>query len=84
MCPIGDSMMQAKISIRDEQYTFVNKFKSLGFKNKSSMFRNALDLLMKEYKHIQLRKSAELYAEIYSNDSELKELTESALNDWPE
>jgi len=77
-------MVQTKICISDEQNLFINKFKSFGFKNKSLMFRNALDLLMKEFKNNQLKKSADLYAEIYSSDPELKELTESALNDWPE
>jgi metal-responsive CopG/Arc/MetJ family transcriptional regulator len=77
-------MIQAKVSISDDQYMFVNKFKSFGFKNKSSMFRKALELLIAEYKKNQLAKSAQLYAEIYSTDSELKELTESAINDWPE
>ncbi len=31
-----------------------------------------------------LRKSAELHSEIYSEDDELKELTETAFNGWPE
>jgi|AntAceMinimDraft_16_1070373.scaffolds.fasta_scaffold103290_1 hypothetical protein len=77
-------MVQAKVSISDEQNMFINQFRSFGFKNKSLMFRNALDLLKKEFKQIQLRKSADLYAEIYSSDKETRGLTESALNDWPE
>jgi len=77
-------MIQTKVSITDEQDMFVNKYKSLGFKNKSSMFRKALDLLMKEFRHNQLKKSADLYAELYSNDEELKKLTDSAISDWPE
>jgi hypothetical protein len=31
-----------------------------------------------------LKKSAELYAEIYSEDNDLKELTETAISGWPE
>jgi len=31
-----------------------------------------------------LRKSAEVYSEIYSEDNDLKELTETAINGWPE
>lgn len=77
-------MVQAKISISDDQFKFINNFKKFGFKNKSSMFRDAIDLLRKEFKNNQLKKSADLYSEIYSNDSELRELTESALGNWPE
>ena len=77
-------MIQTKVSINDKQYLFLNKYKTFGFKNKSSMFREALDLLMREFKHDQLKKSAELYSEIYSEDKELRELTNSAINGWPE
>jgi hypothetical protein len=31
-----------------------------------------------------LKKSAELYSEIYSENDNLKELTETALSGWPE
>ncbi|NKQ36098.1 MAG: hypothetical protein HF973_10850 [Chloroflexi bacterium] len=31
-----------------------------------------------------LEKSADLYAEVYAEDSELRELTEMALAEWPE
>lgn len=77
-------MIQSKVSISDEQNMFVNQYKSLGFKSKSSLFRRALELLISEHKKQQLTKSAKLYAEIYSSDKELHELTESAISDWPE
>ena len=77
-------MIQTKISINDSQNVFLNNYKTLGFKSKSSMFREALDLLMKEFKLNKLKKSAELYSEIYSEDNELRELTNSAISDWPE
>jgi hypothetical protein len=31
-----------------------------------------------------LKKSADLYSEIYSQDDDLKELTETAVTGWPE
>ena len=76
-------MVQTKISISNEQYMFVNNFKSFGFKNKSSMFRKALNLLIAEHKKKQLAKSAQLYAEIYATDNDLQELVESAISNWP-
>jgi len=40
---------------------------------------------MKEELELQsLEQSATLYAEIYEEDNELQELTEAALEDWPE
>jgi hypothetical protein len=36
-----------------------------------------------ELKQKDLRRSADLYAEIYGNDPELQELTTSALAGWP-
>lgn len=77
-------MVQTKISISNEQKMFVKKFKSLGFKSKSSLFRKALDLFIEEYKKKQLARSAQLYAEIYSTDRDLQKLTESTIKDWPE
>ncbi len=33
---------------------------------------------------MDLEESARLYAEIYEEDAELQELTEAAIEDWPE
>ncbi|MDN5354582.1 MAG: hypothetical protein PWQ09_1338 [Candidatus Cloacimonadota bacterium] len=81
---LGGRMIQTKVSITVKQQEFINNYKSYGFKNKSSMFRRALDLLIAEYKKKQLEKSAKLYAEIYSKDNELQVLTNSAVGEWPE
>jgi hypothetical protein len=77
-------MQQAKISIKDEQVEFLENHKLYGYKDKSSMVREALKCLKEEVERKSLRQSADLYAEIYKNDSELKELTESAISGWPE
>jgi Arc/MetJ-type ribon-helix-helix transcriptional regulator len=77
-------MQQAKISIKDEQVEFLENHKLYGYKDKSSMVREALKCLKEEVERKTLRQSADLYAEIYKNDSELKELTESAISGWSE
>ncbi|NQV18197.1 MAG: hypothetical protein HQ534_06620 [Armatimonadetes bacterium] len=77
-------MIQRKISINESQNLFLIDYEKFGFKNMSALLRAALDLLMKEIKLNQLKKSAELYSEIYSEDNELKELTNSAIKGWPE
>lgn len=76
-------MQQAKFSIDEFQIDFLNKHKSLGFKDKSSMLRTALNLLKEQIEKENLKTSAELYSEIYASDDETQELTESALKDWP-
>ena len=77
-------MLQAKFSVEETQVQFLNDFKLYGFKDKSAMLREAIERFKKEVELESLRKSAELYSEIYSEDDELKKLTETALNGWPE
>ena len=77
-------MLQAKFSVEERQAEFLNNYKAYGFKDKSSMLRVALDQFKKEMELESLRKSADLYSEIYSKDDDLKELTETAVTGWPE
>jgi hypothetical protein len=62
----------------------LRNFKAYGLKDKSSMLRAAIDLFEKEMELESPRTSADLYSEIYSEDDDLKELTETAVNGWPE
>lgn len=77
-------MIQSKFSITDEHIEFLSRHKHFGFQNKSQMVRAALDRLQSELLRQWVAESAEVYAEIYSNDDETKEWTEAALSDWPE
>jgi hypothetical protein len=77
-------MDQGKFSFREKQAQFVGRYRSYGFKDKSALVRAALDRLEEELEKEKLRKSASLYAEIYTRDAELKEVTAAALADWPE
>ena len=77
-------MVQAKFSVKESQARFLSQYKEYGFKDKSSMLRAALDQFKKEIDIENLKYSAELYAETYSDDNDLKKLTETAINGWPE
>ena len=77
-------MPQAKFSVKESQARFLNSFKDHGFKDKSAMVRTAIDHFKKELKLKRLKQSADLYSEIYSEDTELKELTEATITWWPE
>lgn len=75
--------MQTKFSCKEDQVAFLNSHKDYGFKDKSSMIREALNLLRKERELEKLRQSADLYTESYDEDFELKELTATAVHGWP-
>ncbi len=76
-------MQQAKISFDENQINFLNMYRELGFKDKSSLVRSAIQEFIKSVEKQKLIKSAKLYAEIYKEDSELRDLTNSATEDWP-
>lgn len=77
-------MLQAKFSVEETQVQFLNRFKSFGFKDKSAMLRAAIEHFKKELELERLKRSADLYAEIYDKDEALKELTGAASEGWPE
>ena len=76
--------MQAKFSIKESQTDFLNNFKTYGFKNKSSMVRTAIEHFKDILELERLKKSAELYSEIYLKDDNLKKITETAIIGWSE
>ncbi|HEY86307.1 MAG TPA: hypothetical protein G4N96_14480 [Chloroflexi bacterium] len=77
-------MQQAKFSLTFSLMEFLSNYKFYGFKDKSSMVRAALLGLKEEFELKTLRQSANLYAEIYEEESDLQELTEAAVAGWPE
>ena len=77
-------MQQAKFSVEEAQVSFLNSFKTYGFKDKSALVRTAIEHFKNKVELENLKKSAELYSEIYSEDNDLKELTKTAISGWPE
>lgn len=77
-------MPQQKFSVHETQAKFLSNYKAYGFRDKSSMVRRAIDQLQSKLELDALRESAELYSEIYSDDNDSKELTQSAITGWPE
>jgi hypothetical protein len=77
-------VQQAKFSLTLSLIEFLNNYKRYGFKDKSSMVRAALLRLKEELELQNLKQSANLYAEIYAEETEPQELTETAIQDWPE
>jgi Arc/MetJ-type ribon-helix-helix transcriptional regulator len=77
-------MLQLKINLEETQVEFLNEHRRYGFPNKSALVREALARLYTEMQQEQLRQSATLYAELYDEDDETRELTTTALSEWPE
>ena len=77
-------MQQLKVRVEEAQAHFLTHYETYGFKDKSAMVRVALNRLRDELDLRSLKQSADLYAEIYADDPELQELTETALSGWPE
>ena len=77
-------MAQAKFTLEQSHIDFLEQFKDRGFKDKSTIVRLALDRLAKELECEELTRSADLYAELYAEDLELQQLTDSARGSWPQ
>lgn len=76
-------MLQAKFSLEESHVRFLAEFRRYGFKDKSDVVRNALDRFRTELAQQRLRESADLYAEVYTNDHETQEWTDAAPAEWP-
>ncbi len=76
-------MVPTKVTLEQSQIDFLAQFKDLGFKDRSSLVRSALNQLQQQIEGEELKRSADLYAEIYEGDEDLQELTALAGADWP-
>ncbi len=76
-------MPQAKFSLPEALIEFVNRHEAWGFPDKSAMVRQALDQMKTRLAQQRLAESARLYAEVYAEENDLRDLTEAALKDWP-
>jgi Arc/MetJ-type ribon-helix-helix transcriptional regulator len=77
-------MPQAKFSLSQSQMKFINDFEAWGFADKSALVREALNVLQARLAQERRVESAQLYAEVYAEEEELRDLTEAALEDWPQ
>ncbi|WP_031387527.1 hypothetical protein [Desulfonatronum thiodismutans] len=77
-------MLQAKFSLDKPQHRFIQKYRDLGFKDKSQMVRVALDRLSNDLEQQRLRESAALYAEVHAQDTQTREWSDDVVAKWPE
>jgi hypothetical protein len=69
---------QAKIILTEPLVEFLADYEAYGFEDQSALVRTALVRFKRELEQQELRESADLYAELYESDPELRELTEAA------
>jgi hypothetical protein len=72
-----------KFSIEESQIQFFAQCMRYGFKDKSDVVRTALDRQSTELAQKRFRESAAMYSEVYEEDDETQEWTDSALLEWP-
>ncbi len=77
-------MIQAKFSLDAAQVAFLEQHQIYGFKDKSEAVRFALQSLQQSLQQKHLEDSAELYAQLYEEEPEMRDLAEAALAGWPE
>jgi Arc/MetJ-type ribon-helix-helix transcriptional regulator len=75
-------MVQAQFSLDESSWAFVQRSEHYGFQSRDELVRLALGKLQQEL--TQLESSAELYAEEYTADGDLRALTDSAIVGWVE
>lgn len=76
-------MIEQKIQIPEAEAQFIENYAEHGFQSISDLISKALELLKRELeKQKALILSADLYAEIYEEDEELQDWTDSAIEDW--
>jgi len=78
------ALQQAKFSLTDAQLEFLEHHKELGYKDRGALVRMALDRFRAEVDRQILERSADVYAKLYADDPDLRDLTEEALAGWPE
>ncbi len=69
------------ITVDEKQVDFLEKFSQYGFNTQKDLVDEALERLRQDLEQKSLAESADLYAEIYDEDDDLQELTESALSE---
>ncbi len=77
-------MPETRFNITPELFELLDNYKLYGFNDMSAMVRAALIRFKEELELRNIRESAELYADVYKENSELHELTETAIQEWPE
>ncbi len=77
------AIQSLNVNIPMQFISVIDNFRNYGFKDYNELISYALQLFVKERNEKdQLMQSADLYANIYKEDEELRHLTEVSIIDW--
>jgi len=77
------AIQSLNVNIPMQFVSVIDNFRNYGFKDYNELISYALQLFVKERNEKdQLMQSADLYANIYKEDEELRHLTEVSIIDW--
>ena len=76
-------MKEQTFELDESQIEFLQSCQKYGFKDANEVVIIAIKRLELALEAEQLEESAALYAEIYKEDTDLQELTELGLEEWP-
>ena len=77
------TMKEQTFKLDESQIKFLELCQNYGFKDPSELVRIAIQRLKLALETEQLKESAMLYAEVYAEETELQELAELGLEEWP-
>ncbi len=78
----SEGIIEKTLTLTKEQSQILSTYKDLGFNNESELLNYAIMLFQKEIRKLnELKLSSDLYSEIYNNDLDLQDLTQTAFSD---
>jgi len=77
-------MPEISIALNPDSFKLLSDYSQFGFNNQDEFVDSALNTFVKNLNEPDLVSSAKLYLNEYRTDPELRELTESAVNDFKE
>lgn len=73
--------MSQTIAVDDNQVEFLRRFSLYGFKSQDDLVKEALNRLRLDFERKSLEESADLYAQVYAEEAELRDITQLALTE---
>jgi hypothetical protein len=73
---------QTQLIIGADNTLLIKQYKQFGFDSQDAMIARAFALLLQETEQQRLQESANLYAELYEQDTDAHQWVNAAITDW--
>jgi metal-responsive CopG/Arc/MetJ family transcriptional regulator len=74
-------MTQVKVTLKPDLLEFIDNYRQFGYKSRTQIINDAIELLQQKLEEEDLIKSAQIYQEIYETDIELQALLSLSIHD---